>query len=62
MILKWRSSHNFYIIEASNFYLGMWGSFGVRIDLPKLEDSDLTMEARLKTDPKMKDIPKLLYY
>ena len=25
----------------------MWGSFGVLIDLPKLENSDVTMEATL---------------
>ena len=31
----------------------MWGSFGVSVDLPKLEDSDLTMEATLETDPEM---------
>ena len=29
----------------------MWGSFGVSVDLPKLQDSDLTMEATLETDP-----------
>ena len=57
MILKWRSSQNFYVTEVSNFYLGMWGSFGVSIDLPKLEDSDLTKEPRLTNDPKMEDIP-----
>ena len=40
----------------------MWGSFGVSVDLPKLEDSHLTMEASLKFDPKMEVIPKLLCY
>ena len=40
----------------------MWGSFGISIDLPKLEDSDLTREATLKTDPEMEVIPKLLSY
>ena len=40
----------------------MWGSFGVRIDLPKLEDSDLTVEVRLKTDPEIEVISKLLGY
>ena len=40
----------------------MWGSFGVRIDLPKLVESDLTMEAKLKNDPEMEVIPKLLGY
>ena len=40
----------------------MRGSFGVSIDLPKLEDSDLTMEATLKTDPEMEVAPKLLCY
>ena len=62
MILKWRSSHNYYIIDVSNFCLGMWGSFGVSIDLPKLEDTDLTMEARLKTDPESEVTTKLLCY
>ena len=28
----------------------MWGSFGVSIGLPKLEDSDLTMEATPEND------------
>ena len=37
----------------------MWGSFGVSLDLQKLADTDMTMEA---IDPKMEDIPKLLYY
>ena len=32
------------------------------IDLPKLEESDLTMVARLKTDSEMEVIPKLLCY
>ena len=40
----------------------MWGSFGVRIDLPKLEDSDLTMEAKLETDPEIEVTPKLQCY
>ena len=40
----------------------MWASFAVSMDLLKQEDSDLTMEARLKTDPEMEDIPKLLDY
>ena len=31
----------------------MWGSFEVYIDLPKLEDSEVTMEARLKNDPEI---------
>ena len=38
----------------------MWGSFGVSIDLPKLEDSDLTLEATLKTDPETEVTLKLL--
>ena len=59
LILKWMSHQNFYFIEASDFQLGMWGSFGVSIDLPKIEDSDLTMEAILKTDPEMVVNPKL---
>ena len=40
----------------------MGGSFMVSIDLPKLEDSDLTMEATLKTDAEMEVTPKPLYY
>ena len=40
----------------------MWGSFWVSIKLPKLEDSDLTMEATLKTDPEMEVILKLRFY
>ena len=60
--IKWKSSGNFNVIDTSSFCLGMWGSFGVSIDLPKLEDSDLTMEATLKTDPEMEVTPKLLGY
>ena len=60
--IKWKSSGNFNVIDASSFCLGMWGSFGVSIDLPKLEDTDLTMEARLKTDPEMEVTTKLLCY
>ena len=40
----------------------MWGSFGVSLDLPKLEDSDMAMEVRFQTDPEMEVIPQLLYY
>ena len=40
----------------------MWGSLGVSIDLPKLEDSDLTMEATLKTDPDLEVTQKLFCY
>ena len=40
----------------------MWGSFWVSIDLPKLEDSDLTMEVKLKTDPEMEVTLKLQCY
>ena len=40
----------------------MWGSFGVSIDSSKLEDSDLTMEATLKTYPEMVVTLKLLFY
>ena len=42
--------------------LYMWGSFGVSVDLPKLEDSDMAMDARLKTNPEMEVTPKLLCY
>ena len=40
----------------------MWGSFGISIDLPEQEDSDLTREATLKTDPEMEVTSKLLSY
>ena len=40
----------------------MWGAFGVSVDLPKLEDSDLTMEATLETDPILEVSPQLLCY
>ena len=41
----------------------MWGGlFGVSIDLQNQEDSDLTMEATLETDPEMEVTPKLLCY
>ena len=40
----------------------MLGSFGVSIDLPKLEDSDLTVEAMLKTYPELEVTLKLLFY
>ena len=40
----------------------MWGSFGVSLDLPKLEDSDMAMEAIFKNDPEMEVIPQLLDY
>ena len=39
----------------------MWRSFGVSIDLPKLENTVLTMEATLKTDPEMEVTLKLLF-
>ena len=38
------------------------GLFGVRIDLQNQEDSDLTMEATLETDPEMEVTPKRLCY
>ena len=40
----------------------MWGSFGVHIDLPKLEDSEVTMEAGLTNDPKIEVRTKLVGY
>ena len=40
----------------------MWGSFGVNIDLPELEDSYLTLETTPKTDPEMEVTPKLSCY
>ena len=40
----------------------MWGLFGISIDLPEIEDLDLTREATLKTDPVMEVTPKLLSY
>ena len=40
----------------------MWGSFGIYIDLPKLEDSEVTMKARLTKDPEMEVRKKLIGY
>jgi len=40
----------------------MWGSFGVLIDLLKLEDSEVTMEARLTYDPEIEVRTKLVSY
>ena len=40
----------------------MLGSFGVQIDLPKLEDSEVTMEARLTNDPEIEVKTKLVSY
>ena len=40
----------------------MLGSFGVQIDLPKLEDSEVTMEARLTNDPEIEVRIKLVSY
>ena len=41
----------------------MWGGlFGVSIDLQNQEDSDLTMEATLDTDPETEVTPKLQCY
>ena len=41
----------------------MWGGlFGVSIDLQNQEDSDLTMEATLETDPETEVTQKLLCY
>ena len=40
----------------------MWGSFGVNIDLPKQEDSESTMEARLTNDLGIYDRTKLVAY
>ena len=40
----------------------MWGSFGVNIDLPKQEDSEVTKEARLTNDPEIEVRTKLVSY
>jgi len=40
----------------------MWGSFGVHIDLPKLENTEMTMEARLTNDPEIEVGTKLVGY
>ena len=40
----------------------MWESFGVLIDLPKQEDSEVTMEARISNDPEIEVRTKLVYY
>ena len=38
----------------------MWGSFGVHIDLPKQEDSEVTIKATLKNDPEIEVRTKLV--
>ena len=40
----------------------MWGSFGMHIDLPKQQYSEVTMEARLTIDPKIEVRTKLVGY
>ena len=40
----------------------MWGSYGVYIDLPKLENSEVTMEARLTNDPEIEVRTKPMSY
>ena len=40
----------------------MWGSFGVYIDLPKLEDSEVTMEARFTNVPEIEVRTKQVGY
>ena len=40
----------------------MWESFGVLIDLPKQEDSEVTVEARLLNDPEIDVRTKLVSY
>ena len=40
----------------------MWGSSGVHIDLPKQEDSEVTMEDRLTNDPEIEVRTKLVGY
>ena len=40
----------------------MWGSFGMHIDLPKQEDSEVIMEARLTNDPEIEVRTKLVSY
>ena len=40
----------------------MLGSFEAQIDLPKLEDSEVTMEARLTNDPEIEVRTKLVGY
>ena len=40
----------------------MLESFGVHIDLPKLENTEMTMEARLTNDPEIEVRTKLVGY
>ena len=40
----------------------MCGAFGVYIDLPKMENSEVTMEARLTYDPEIEVRTKLVGY
>ena len=35
------------VVEARHLEVFVGGSFGIHIDLPKQEDSEVTMEARL---------------
>ena len=37
-----------------------WGSFGMHIDLPKQQQSEVTMEARLTDDPEIEVRTKLV--
>ena len=47
MVLKWRSALNFYLFGLRNLYLGIWGAFGISFDGQKLDDSELTIKAKL---------------
>ena len=49
-------------MEARHLKVGMWGSFGVYIDLPKLENLEVTMESRLTNDPEIEVKTKLVSY
>ena len=40
----------------------MWGYFEIYIDLPKLEDSEVTTEARLTNDPEIEVGTKLVSF
>ena len=40
----------------------MWGSFKVLIDLSKVDNLDVTMEARLTNDPEIEVRTKLVGY
>ena len=60
MIIEWRSGQNFCLFCLRDLEVGIWGAFGISFDVPNLEGSELTMEAKLYNDPRMEVSRKLL--